>query len=96
MDQISWVDARLTHKFKEGFQDVFNKDNVSVKFDVPDEFTSVKTFKYPLVFGIQDGEIHILWFETEHERDRLASALQTAELANREPLPGHKYLIRHS
>ena len=91
---MSWVDSTLTHKFKAGYQDLFNKDNVSAKFSNPDEFTPVNAFKHPLAFGLQDGEMHLLWFEEEVERDLLADALRASELANQEPLPGHKYLIR--
>ena len=75
---------------------MFNRDGISVKFDVPDEFTPVKTFKYPLVFGLQDGEVHLFWLEEEDQRDKLAKALRASEVKNQEPLPGHKYVIRET
>lgn len=52
------------------------------------EFQQSKTYKHPLAIGMQDGELQVLWFETEHERDRLGEALIAYELSNPEPLPG--------
>ena len=55
---------------------------------------TVQNYLYPIVLSFFDGEICLLWFESQEEKARLAAALKVIEAGVEDNTPGHKYLIR--
>ena len=45
----------------------------------PEEFTSIKNFKYPIALGLNDDTFTMLWFEHEAEHAQILEALLNIE-----------------
>ena len=74
LSSLWWIDVSLTDEFDEGFQSIFKLSDI--KLCSPNgNFAAVKEFKFPLVLGMDDGNMMILWFEFEWERNDIYKAL---------------------
>ena len=66
LNKLSWVDANITDEFVTGYRHIFQSVNIDVSFR--SHFTAVHTFIYPMAIGLQNGEMHLIWFESEEKR----------------------------
>ena len=55
---------------------------------------TVQNYLYPIVLSFFDGEICLLWFESQEEKARLAAALKVIEAGVEDNTAGQKYLVR--
>ena len=56
LSELKWVDSTLTDTFDDGFSSIFQREGIP-------HFLNVSVFKFPIVMGMADGSMMILWFE---------------------------------
>ena len=99
LNQLSWIDDTLTCRFIEGYRYILNEEGIDLSLTY-DSFSSgdvkftVRDYLYPIVLSFFDGEICLLWFESQEEKARLAAALKVIEAGVEDNTAGQKYLVR--
>ena len=99
LNQLSWIDDTLTYRFIEGFRYILREEGVDMSlssdsFCFNDVKHNVQTYLYPLVLSFFDGDMCLLWFESQEEKAKLAAALAVIEAGVEDNTTGHKYLVR--